>query len=118
MAFSPRGVAALSNPNILAEKFINIEPNIGLSFGKDGNSLEKNGDTQRANIAMIPPRSPIFIIPNQRDNTPVSPRDISNAVRADENDEFIISLHTFKSPPKVLLIIATTKAIKKKAIQI
>jgi hypothetical protein len=118
MAFNPRGVAALSNPSILAEKFMKIEPNMGLSFGNDGNKREKNGDTQRANVAIIPPRSPIFMIPNQSDNTPVRPKDISKAVRADENEEFIISLHTPISPPKKLFMIATAKAITKKAIHI
>jgi hypothetical protein len=103
---------------MLAEKFINIEPNMGLFFGIEGNNLEKKGDTHLANMAIIPPRSPIFIIPSQSARTPVKPRDISNAVLAEENDEFIISDHTLKSPSKMLLNIAATKAIKKKAIQI
>ena len=91
---------------------MNIEPNIGLSLGSEGNNLEKNGDTQRANIAITPPFSPIFIIPNHRASTPVSPNDISNAVRADENDAFIISDQTFALPKKILSINATIKAMK------
>ena len=67
---------------------------MGLSLGREGNKREKNGDTIRANIAMMPPRSPIFISPSHNDKTPVNPKEISKAVRADENEEFMISLHT------------------------
>ncbi len=71
IAFSTRGVAALSSPKIFALKFMMIEPLAGWSLGTPGNNLAKNGPTTFDNIRTIPPCSPIFINPSQRDITPV-----------------------------------------------
>ena len=47
---------------------------------------------------MIPPRSPIFINPSHKDRTPVSPNDISKAVLAEVNEEFMISFQIVRFP--------------------
>ncbi|OPZ26604.1 MAG: hypothetical protein BWZ00_01624 [Bacteroidetes bacterium ADurb.BinA174] len=117
MAFSPKGVAALSNPSILAETFIKMEPDAGCPLGISGKSLENNGATLRENISIIPPRSPIFITPNQSERTPVKPKEISKPVLAESYVEFIISVNIYTSPKKMSLAKATTKAMIKKAIQ-
>ena len=43
IAFKPNGVAALSKPKRLAEKFNNICPKEGWFLGISGNNLEKKG---------------------------------------------------------------------------
>ena len=67
---------------------------------------------------MIPPRSPIFINPSHKDRTPVSPNDISKAVLAEVNEEFMISFQIVRFPKNTDWITATPKAIRKKDIQI
>src|SRR5687768_15152575 len=47
IAFNPKGVAALSSPSRLAEKFIIICPIEGCPFGISGNNLEKKGPMTR-----------------------------------------------------------------------
>ena len=49
---------------------------------------------------------------------PVNPNEISKPVLAEAKEALIISVKTAVSPPMTNLPIATTKAIKKKAIQI
>ena len=44
MALMPKGVAALSRPIRLAEKFITMWPVAGWSFGTSGKMREKNGE--------------------------------------------------------------------------
>ena len=80
MAFRPKGVAALSNPNMLAAKFMKILPVTGCPLGISGKSLVNRGLNTRAKRLMIPPFSPIFMIPNHKESTPVSPKEISKAV--------------------------------------
>ena len=118
IAFKPKGVAALSSPNILAEIFIKMLPVTGWPFGMSGNSFVKTGLSIRANALTTPPRSPIFMIPSHKDSTPVSPNDISNAVFDISKVLFIIAGNTAVSPMKISFISATTKAMMKKAIQI
>ena len=118
MAFSPKGVAALSSPNILAARFIKILPVTGCPFGISGNSLLKTGLNNLENKAMTPPFSPIFMMPSQSESTPVSPKEISKAVFEELNVELMISGNTPVSPKKISRKAAMTKAIKKKAIQI
>ena len=91
IAFNPKGVAALSSPSMLAAMFMKMEPVTGCPLGMSGNSLTKIGLSSRASTFTTPPFSPIFMIPNQSDNTPVSPSEISNAVLDDENVESMIS---------------------------
>lgn len=98
MAFSPRGVAALSRPSMLAEMFMNIEPKAGWLRGRSGKSRVKSGLIHREKVAMTPPRSPIFISPSHSDSTPVSPREISKALLAEVNVEFMISLQMSRLP--------------------
>src|SRR6187431_1329670 len=43
IALIPKGVAALSSPSMLAEKFIIMCPIDGCPFGISGNIFEKNG---------------------------------------------------------------------------
>jgi hypothetical protein len=55
MAFNPKGVAALSRFNKLAEKFIMIWPVAGWSFGISGNIFEKKGQIILDNNLTPPP---------------------------------------------------------------
>ena len=118
MALSPRGVAALSSPSILAEKFINIEPSTGCPLGISGNILQKKGEVIRAKNSMTPPRSPIFIKPSQSVSTPVSPSEISKPVLALANIASITALRLLPSPEKRATASDTTTAMSTKAIQI
>ena len=118
MAFSPSGVAALSRPSMLAAMFMKMLPVTGWPSGMSGNSRLNSGDSARDSTLTTPPRSPIFIIPSQRANTPVSPSEISNAVFDDENVESIMAGKTLKSPKNISFTRAMTKATIKKAIQI
>ena len=117
IAFNPNGVAALSNPNILAETFMNIDPKAGCPLGTPGKSRENNGLIQRDKTATTPPRSPIFISPSHNVRTPVKPKEISNALRAEENEAFIISVQIPVFPYTKVCTTAPTKAITKNAIQ-
>ena len=94
MALRPRGVAALSRPSMLAAMFMKMEPVTGCPLGMSGNSLLNTGESNLASAFTIPPFSPIFIMPSQRESTPVSPSDISNAVFDESNVEFIIAGNT------------------------
>ena len=94
IAFSPKGVAALSSPNMLAAMFMKIEPVTGCPFGMSGNSFVNTGDNTLANTLTTPPFSPTFITPSQSDKTPVRPSEISNAVFDEENVESIIAGNT------------------------
>ncbi|OAV74451.1 hypothetical protein Barb7_02059 [Bacteroidales bacterium Barb7] len=75
------------------------------------------GADSRANACITPPFSPIFIIPSQRERTPVSPSDISKPDFAETKELLIISVKTCVSPVKTSLHNATAKAIRKNAIQ-
>ena len=112
------GVAALSMPNMFAEKFMNIVPIAGCPLGTSGNILHSIGLSNFAREAMSPLFSPIFIIPIHSDSTPVSPNDISNAVFACVKVELIISGNTVVSPMNISLPSAMTNAEIKNAIQI
>ena len=83
-----------------------------------GKSLQNNGLSQRARTLTTPPFSPIFITPSHNDKTPVNPSDISNAVFAELNVEFIIAGNVEISPININFTKAMTKAMTKKAIQI
>jgi hypothetical protein len=117
IAFKPIGVAALSRPSILALTFIKIEPIAGWFLGTPGKSLLKSGLIILPKKATTPPRSPIFINPNQSDKIPVRPMAISKAVAADENDADITVFQISKSPKKIVFTRQTTKVSKKNAIQ-
>ena len=117
IAFSPKGVAALSSPSILAARFIKMLPVTGCPLGISGKSLLNRGPSNRENRVMTPPCSPILMIPSQRERTPVSPNEISKAVLEELKVELIISGNTCVSPRKTSRINAVTKAIRKKAIQ-
>ena len=57
-------------------------------------------------------------MPSQSDSTPVSPSEISKAVLAVSNVEFIMAGNTVVSPKKTSFTTATTNAMPKKAIHI
>ncbi|CCY65818.1 uncharacterized protein BN467_00313 [Prevotella sp. CAG:1124] len=118
MAFRPSGVAALSRPSMLAAMFMKMEPVAGWPFGMSGNSLVNTGLSTLARAFTTPPFSPIFITPSHSDSTPVSPSDISKAVLAELNVEFIMAGNTSVSPMNTSLTSAMTNAMRKNDIQI
>ena len=118
MALSPIGVAALSRPSMLAEKFMNMVPIAGCPLGISGNILHSIGLSSLARAATRPPFSPIFIIPIHSDSTPVSPNDISKAFFACTKVESIIAGNTVVSPRKMSFPSAMMNANRKNAIQI
>ena len=118
IAFRPKGVAALSKPSILAARFIKILPVTGCPLGISGNNLVKSGLSKREKTPITPPCSPIRMMPIQRDSTPVSPSEISNAVLEESNVELMIAGKTSVSPKNIRRTTATINAVRKKAIQI
>ena len=94
MALSPRGVAALSSPSILALKFIIIEPIEGSFLGISGNNLENNGETALVSNPIAPPFSPIRIMPSQRHIAPVRYNDSSKPTLAEDERLSIMSFMT------------------------
>ena len=62
-----------------------------------------------------PPLSPIFMMPNHNDSTPVRPSEISKAVFDDSKVEFIIAGNTSTSPRIIRRKRPIRKAITKKA---
>ena len=103
IAFSPKGVAALPKPNILAAIFEDIYPNALLFLGTEGNKRFKIGSKKFANLDKTPASSAIFIIPVQ--STMVGSKDIikSNALFALDNTLLFI---IFKFPVNKAYIIA------------
>src|ERR1035437_4997245 len=63
IALIPKGVAALSRPSKLAEKFITMWPIAGWFFGNSGNNLEKKGPTIFAKSLIPPALSAMLIKP-------------------------------------------------------
>ena len=116
MAFRPVGVAALSRPSMLEAMFINTDPMTGWFLGMSGKSLVNKGLSTRAKALTAPAFSPIFMMPSQRANTPVRPKEVSKAVLDVANVESTIFWKMVVSPinsctkPK-------TKATRKNAIQ-
>ena len=82
MAFSPRGVAALPSPSILAEMFMIMAPMAGCSGGTSGKSRIITGFRERASVETSPDCSAIFIRPSQRAMMPIRPMASSTAIRA------------------------------------
>ena len=117
IAFRPSGVAALSRPSILADKFMNMVPMAGWLRGTSGKILQKNGAVRRDRNPTAPPRSPIFMMPSHNASTPVSPMEISKPVLADANIESITAFSAAPSPVMHNCNTATTTAVSKKTIQ-
>src|SRR5215213_1853547 len=80
MAFRPKGVAALSRPIRLAEKFIIMWPMAGWFFGNSGNNLEKKGPIIFESTLIPPALSAILIKPINSPIMPMSPIAIVTAV--------------------------------------
>ncbi len=116
MAFRPVGVAALSRPSMLEAIFIKMLPIAGWFFGMSGNNLVKTGLSTRANALTAPAFSPIFMMPSQSANTPVSPREVSKAVFEVSNVESTIRWKMVTSPIHSRMQ-AMAKAMTKNAIQ-
>ena len=72
IASSPKGVAALPSPNIIAVIFIDMAFLAGEFFSNFGNNNRKMGDSIRLMIFVSPDFSAIFIIPLQKAITPIS----------------------------------------------
>ena len=117
IALSPIGVAALSSPSILADIFIKIDPITGCPLGISGNRRQNTGLNQRDSALIRPLFSPIFMMPNHKERTPVNPRETSKAVLDELNVELMISVNICVSPVKINFPSATIKAMMKNAIQ-
>ena len=118
IAFRPSGVAALSSPSMLAERFIKMLPTTGCPSGISGKSRLKSGPSQRASTATTPPCSPMRMMPIHNDSTPVRPREISKAVLAVSKVEAMMAGKTSVSPKTRSFTMAMTKAMRKNANQI
>lgn len=118
MALRPKGVAALSSPSMLAAMFMKMLPDAGWFLGMSGKIFEKKGVTMREKACIAPPFSPIFIIPNHRASTPVSPSDMVNPLLAESNVAFIMSGNTDVSPNAKRRMHPTMNAIRRNPIQI
>ncbi len=118
MAFRPNGVAALSRPSILAEKFITMWPLAGWLRGTPGKMREKNGPITRANRLMAPAFSPTFMMPSQNVITPASGRAMSiTAILAESKVPSMMRLKISVSPRKSHCAIAARKPTRKKPVQ-
>ena len=104
MAFSPVGVAALSSPSIWF-------------FGISGKSLVKTGLRTRASTLTAPARSPIFMMPSHKANTPVRPKEVSKAVLEESKVACTMLVNTSVLPMKHNSTSPKRKAMTKKAIQ-
>ena len=116
IALRPRGVAALSSPSMLAAMFMKICPVAGCPLGMSGKRRTKRGLSMRERALTRPPLSPTFMTPIHRARTPVSPREISNAVLELSNVEPMMSAKMSVLPPRHWTM-AHTAAKRKKAIQ-
>ncbi len=74
IALNPNGVAALSNPKRLAEKFIIMCPIAGCPFGMPGNILEKKGPMILESKLIPPAFSAIAIKPRNKAIIPIRPK--------------------------------------------
>ena len=80
MAFNPNGVAALSRPKRLAEKFITMCPIAGWFLGISGNNFEKKGPTIFDKSLIPPALSAMLIKPINNAMMPIKFSEISTAV--------------------------------------
>ncbi len=80
IALIPKGVAALSRFNRLAEKFITIWPTAGCPFGTSGKSLEKKGPMIRDNKRIPPACSAILKNPRNNAIIPINPKLMETAL--------------------------------------
>ncbi|KAA6305141.1 hypothetical protein EZS27_043209, partial [termite gut metagenome] len=77
--------------------------------------MPNRGFSQRARVLINPLFSPIFMMPSHRARTPVNHKDMSKAFFDELNVELIISVNISVSPKHTNFIIATAKAMRKKA---
>jgi hypothetical protein len=118
MAFNPKGVAALSSPNKLAEKFIIICPYAGCFSGNSGKRRLKNGATILERKRIAPAFSPMFMKPRNKVMIPISLNEISTLSEADLNIPSVTVLRINGSPVTSHFTKAMAKAIMKKKNQI
>ena len=117
IALSPMGVAALSSPSMLAERFMKMDPMAGCPLGMFGKRRQNTGLSQRDSALIMPLCSPIFMMPSQRARIPVSPSDISKAAFEEVNVELTSSVNISVSLMKTSRQSATMKAMMKNAVQ-
>ena len=115
MAFRPKGVAALSRPSRLAEKFITMWPVAGWSFGISGKMREKKGAITFASQPTMPAFSPMFMMPSHKVITPASGRAISiTPMRAVSKVPSMMRLKISVSPRNSHCSTAARKPTRKK----
>ena len=102
MARSPRGVAALLRPSILAARFMTMEPIAGWLAGTSGKSHFRRGRRARARRFTRPDFSAIFRSPSQRAITPASGKAIFiTAVLQDSKAAFVTPCKFPVKPPRM-----------------
>ena len=116
MALSPRGVAALSSPSMLAEAFMAMLPLAGCPCGMPGKILRKKGATPCANSWITPACSPIFMMPSHSVITPTKPSEMSKPVLAMSNRPLSICPNRAVCPMATFTA-ATAKPTRMKPIQ-
>ena len=82
IALRPRGVAALSKPNMLAAIFMVTDPIAGWLLGTSGMSCLNKGRKALVNNSTKPARSAIVKKPNHKHSTPTKPSAISTLKEA------------------------------------
>ncbi len=102
---------------MLAAMFITIAPSAGWPAGTPGKSRRSKGAKARPSSSTAPPRSPMRMMPSQRQSTPVRPMAISKAVLAMSKVLATIACHTSGWPRKSDCTPAVTNAARKKKAQ-
>jgi hypothetical protein len=92
IALSPKGVAALPIPSILALMFIKIAPIAGWPLGTPGNNLPTSGCIRAAKDLRSPDFSAILAIPSQKVRIPINPKILSTADPAEEATAVVTTL--------------------------
>ncbi len=112
MAASPSGVAALSRPSTLADRFITTAPCAGCRAGTSGIKRRNKGASARVITSRLPPACATRMMPSHNVITPARPREISKPVLAESNSDCISATNTVPCPVSSACASATAHAVK------
>ena len=117
MALIPSGVAALSRPRILADRFRVIEEIAGCPAGTSGIRRVNSGDRARASLSIRPLASPMATMPSHRAMRPTRPMASSTDSAAMSNRATTMRWNTSASPRPSHRYRALAKPTRKKPSQ-